>query len=241
MSKKTTENRYFEVRALEDGKRTIVGTIPYNSRSEYMGFYEVLSPGCFTKSIRESKDIRLLLEHDDSRLLARTKNGSLRLSDDEFGLHFEADLPETTDGDNLVEMLRTKLLDQLSFGFISINDKYEVVGGDEQRTILEARLIEISVVSNPAYSQTDCKLLRSLSSAFEGVENIDDKGKEAIKAEIEKLQALLPKEEEAKDEPEPAPEPEPEPEPEPQPDPEDEAKIKELLDRLAAAEKTLNS
>lgn len=228
MAKKTTENRYFEVRALEDGKRTIVGTIPYNSRSEYMGFYEVLSPGCFTKSIRESKDIRLLLEHDDSRLLARTKNGSLRLTDDEYGLHFEADLPETTDGDNLIEMLRTKLLDQLSFGFIAMNDKYEVVGGDEQRTILEARLIEISVVSNPAYTQTDCKLLRSLSSAFEGKDSIDEEGQAAIKKEIEKLQSLLPQEEHRE-------EPQPEPDPEPENDPELDA----LYQRLQKAEETI--
>ena len=227
MPKKITENRYFEVRALEEGKRTIVGTIPYNSRSEYMGFYEVLAPGCFTKSIRESKDIRLLLEHDDSRLLARTKNGSLRLTDDEFGLHFEADLPETTDGDNLIEMLRTQLLDQLSFGFIAINDKYEVVGGDELRTIQEARLIEISVVSNPAYSQTDCKLLRSLSSAFKEGEDIDEKGQEAIKAEIEKLQNLLPKqEEEHREEPKPQEE-------------DDSAEIEALYERLKKAEEII--
>lgn len=230
MSKKHTENRFFEVRALEEGKRTIVGTIPYNSRSEYMGFYEVLAPGCFSKSLRESKDIRLLLEHDDTKLLARTKNGSLRLTDDQYGLHFEADLPDTTDGNNLIECLRTSLLDQLSFGFIAINDKYEVVGGDEQRTILEARLLEISVVSNPAYAQTDCKLLRSLSSAFEGKENIDEDGQNAIKAEIEKLQALLPHEEEHREEPQPEPEPEDDP-----------AEIQALQERLQKAQDIINS
>lgn len=230
MSKKHTENRFFEVRALEEGKRTIVGTIPYNSRSEYMGFYEVLAPGCFSKSLRESKDIRLLLEHDDTKLLARTKNGSLRLTDDQYGLHFEADLPDTTDGNNLIECLRTSLLDQLSFGFIAINDKYEVVGGDEQRTIIEARLLEISVVSNPAYAQTDCKLLRSLSSAFEGKENIDEDGQNAIKAEIEKLQALLPHEEEHREEPQVEVEPEDDP-----------AEIQALQERLQKAQDIINS
>lgn len=171
--------------------RKIEGFIPYNSRSEYLGFWEYLDRGCFDKTLRESSDIKCLYDHIDSQLLARTKNNSLRFEDREDGLHFFLDAPETTLGNDVLTMVRTGLISGCSFGFQAIKDSWSSDGSE--RHIQECRLFEVSVLaSQPAYAESDVKC-RSLSDSFEGKE-IDEAGQTAIREEIEKLQNLLPKE-----------------------------------------------
>lgn len=201
MSNKNKEIRNISFNAsIDENSRTIAGIIPYNSLSEYMGYYEKLQPGCFSKTLSEQEDVRLIMEHNDSALLARTKNGSLKLDDREDGLHFEFDAPETTLGNDTLVQVREGLINGCSFGMIVYQDTYTYEDNREVRTIVEARLLEISLVySIPAYPDT-IVYTRSLSSAFKEGQEIDDAGKEAIKSEIEKLQNLLPKEEEKKEE-----------------------------------------
>lgn len=194
MKNKNIEHRALSFEVSPDS-RTIVGIIPYNSDSEYMGFIERLAPGCFSKTIAESRDIRALVEHDDQRLLARTKNGSLRFLDSAENLRYEFDAPNTQDGNDILELTRSGLINGSSFGMIVLNDRYEVIDGVEHRTITEAKLVEVSLIlSEPAYPDT-VVFTRSLSSAFEGKE-LSDSDKDAINAEIEKLRSLLPAQEE---------------------------------------------
>ena len=198
----------FDASASADS-RTISGLIPYNSLSAYMGFYEKLQPGCFSKSLSEQSDIRALIEHSDQRLLARTKNGSLKLEDSTEALRFTFEAPNTTEGDDILTMVREGLVSGCSFGMIVMSENYDYEDGKEVRTIIEARLLEISLVlSEPAYPDT-VVYTRSLSSAFEGKELTDD-DKTAIQSEIDKLQSLLPKTEEVKIEEVKEPEKEPE-------------------------------
>ena len=202
MSKKQKEIRNISFNAsIDENSRTIAGLIPYNSFSEnFGGWYEKLAPGCFTKTLSDGADVRALVEHSDGQLLARTKNGSLRLEDSPEGLHFEFDAPTTTLGEDTLVQVREGLINGCSFGFICMEENYSYEDNKEVRTILEARLLEVSLVlSTPAYPET-LVYTRSLSSAFKEGQEIDDAGKEAIKSEIEKLQNLLPKEEEKKEE-----------------------------------------
>lgn len=179
--------------SLNDDSRTINGFIPYNDLSEYMGFYERIAPGAFNKTLADGADVRALVEHCDQRLLARTKNGSLHLESREDGLHYSFDAPDTQDGNDILTMTRSGLVNGCSFGFIVINDSYEYIDGKEIRTVLEARLLEVSIVlSEPAYSNT-IVYTRSLSTAFEGKETLTEDEQKAAQAEIEKLQSLLPK------------------------------------------------
>lgn len=188
---KTKEFRSLAIN-LESESRTAHITIPYNTRSEYLGFWEILAPGCFTKTLQQSRSIRVLIEHDSSKLISRTDNGSLRIVDTPTALEADFDIPNTTEGNDLLEMIRTGLTNGASFGFICMKEDYHLENGEEVRTVLEARLLELSVVlSEPAYSASKV-FMRSLSSAFEGKE-IDDQAQESIKTEIEKLQSLLPK------------------------------------------------
>lgn len=169
--------------------RKIEGFIPYNSRSEYMGFWEYLDRGCFDKTLRESSDIKCLYDHIDSQLLARTKNNSLMFEDREDGLHFYFEAPQTTLGEDVLTMVRTGLISGCSFGFMAIKDSWSTDGSE--RHIQEARLFEVSVLaSDPAYAESDVKC-RSLSEAFKDKELSDD-DKAKIQAEIEALQSMIP-------------------------------------------------
>ena len=140
---------------LNEELRRIEGIIPYNSRSEYMGFYEEMTKGCFTKTLNESKDIRCLYGHDENQLLARTKNGSLRFEDRDDGLHFFFEAPNTQLGNDVLTMVRSELITGCSFGFSCVKEKNEIRNNERYRIVTEARLYEVSLVGSPAYEDSE--------------------------------------------------------------------------------------
>ena len=191
--KKNVEFRNIDIKV---ESRRIEGFIPYNSESSDIGFYEVLDPHCFDKTLRESKDIRALFNHTDESILARTKNNSLHFENREDGLYFNFEAPNTTIGNDVLEMAKEDLLFGTSFGMIVMNDEWRTVEGRQCRKVKEARLIEVSVLTSlPAYPDS-AVYCRSLSEALGGKETLDDTDIDSIKAEMEKLSALLPKKEE---------------------------------------------
>lgn len=191
--KKNVEFRNIDIKV---ESRRIEGFIPYNSESSDIGFYEVLDPHCFDKTLRESKDIRALFNHTDENILARTKNNSLHFENREDGLYFNFEAPNTTIGNDVLEMAKEDLLSGTSFGMIVMNDEWRTVEGRQCRKVKEARLIEVSVLTSlPAYPDS-AVYCRSLSEALGGKESLDDTDIDSIKAEMEKLSALLPKKEE---------------------------------------------
>ena len=188
--KKNVEFRNIDIKV---ESRRIEGFIPYNSESSDIGFYEVLDPHCFDKTLRESKDIRALFNHTDENILARTKNNSLHFENREDGLYFNFEAPNTTIGNDVLEMAKEDLLSGTSFGMIVMNDEWRTVEGRQCRKVKEARLIEVSVLTSlPAYPDS-AVYCRSLSEALGNKESLDDTDIDSIKAEMEKLSALLPK------------------------------------------------
>jgi len=144
-----------EVRELEGGKSEFVGFIPYNSRSEFMGFFEVVKPGCFTKTIQES-DIRCLFAHDIHKVLGRSKSGTLKFEDAEEGLKFYCPVSERSYSRDLVDLIASGDVDGISFGFSCIKDNWFADEfGNETRELVEVKLIEVSLgVTFPAYSES---------------------------------------------------------------------------------------
>jgi uncharacterized protein len=72
----------------------------YNVEARIADFVEVIRPGAFAGSL--GQDILALVDHNPTRLLARTKSGTLRLSEDDKGLRFELDVPDTSDGRDIL-------------------------------------------------------------------------------------------------------------------------------------------
>jgi HK97 family phage prohead protease len=150
----------FELRAEGDGMTFIGYAAKFNSRSEDLGgFVETIQPGAFGRSLRSRNDVKLLVNHDTGRVLASSRAKTLRLYEDQIGLRVEADLPNTTDGRDMAELLRRGDLNKMSFGFSVQKDSWN--NEMTERTLKSVRLFEVSIVSFPAYQETEA-MVRSL-------------------------------------------------------------------------------
>jgi hypothetical protein len=130
-------------------------------------FRERIVRGAFSEAIGRD-DVRLLIEHEGLPL-ARTKSGSLFLSEDSRGLRIEADL-NLSDPD--VARLKPKLergdLSNMSIGFSMRGGRqvFEEEDGKQTLRIIEkiGELFDVSLVTFPAFATTDVAL-RSMKSA----------------------------------------------------------------------------
>lgn len=168
MEMKKKEIRTFDITNLstrdvtENNSRIVTGyAAVFNSPTLlWEGLEEVISPGAFSKALSNS-DVRCLFDHDWGKVLGRTKSGTLRLEEDERGLKFEVELPNTTDANNLIESMSRGDIDQCSFGFIPTEETWDYNTDPVLRTVNEVELFEVSIVSLPAYEDTEATLARS--------------------------------------------------------------------------------
>jgi HK97 family phage prohead protease len=125
----------------------------FNSASEDLGgFIEYVAPGAFKRSLQSRNEIKLLWNHDTGEPLASLRGGTMQLVEDKRGLKVTANLPNTTRGRDVAELLRTKVIDSMSFGFNVIRDAWS--GDGKTRTLESVRLSEVSIVTFPAYNST---------------------------------------------------------------------------------------
>lgn len=154
-----------EVRKDSD-KRTLSGyAVVWNSDTTIGDYFiERIAPGAFTAAIRG--DVLALVAHDYARVIGRTKSKTLRLSEDTHGLKVEIDVPNTTDGNDLWELVERGDVTGMSFGFRATKQEWDDTGEIPQRTVIEAELYEVTATAIPAYPDTSLAK-RSLESARE--------------------------------------------------------------------------
>lgn len=125
----------------------------YGVDTRIKDFTEVILPGAFADTLAKRGDVLALVDHDAKRVLARTKSGTLRISEDSRGLSFDLDLPDTSYGRDVLALAERGDLGGMSFAF-TVPDKGECWQGD-RRELRSVTLHEISVVSSwPAYPGT---------------------------------------------------------------------------------------
>lgn len=141
-----------DLRQADNGTTLYGYAAVFDSPSEPMPFVEYVKRGAFTKTIKDGADVRLLIDHEGVPL-ARTKSGTLRLTEDERGLAVEAELdPMNPDAARVISAMKRGDLSQMSFAFRTIKDSWS-----DDRTVRELRevkLFDVSVVTFPAYEQT---------------------------------------------------------------------------------------
>lgn len=151
------------MRAEGDSRRVEGRAVVFDSWSEDLGgFREKIARGALDGVIDRS-DVFALLDHDRRRgILGRCKRGdqvSLQLEIREDGLHYAFEAPETALGNEVLSCLERGEIDGSSFAFTVLEDQWERVGDEYQRTITKIdELYDVSPVYSPAYSQTTCDL-----------------------------------------------------------------------------------
>lgn len=169
MSKPEAEKRSLvlpvERRADENGKVTVAGyAATFGDVADIGGwFHEVIARGAFTNTLRTA-DVRAYFDHDSGRVLGRSSAGTLRLKEDDKGLHVEIDLPDTSDGRDVKTLIERGDISGMSFGFAVTRQEWDETVDPPKRTILEVDLREVSIVSDPAYDGTSIAM-RSLDEA----------------------------------------------------------------------------
>jgi len=181
----TMEKRTFNIETrvehVDGGKHIVRGhAAVYSSKSQFMGFYEVIAPGAFTDELINKSDVRALINHDPNLIMARSQfgEGTLKLSADDTGLAFEYELPDTSYARDLGINLESGNITQSSFSFATPVDGTEWStdeDGHDVRTITKfSEIFDTSSVTYPAYKDAESDLVvaqRDLSKYKEGLEN----------------------------------------------------------------------
>jgi uncharacterized protein len=124
---------------------------------------EIVRPGAFANAVKEAQDVRFLFNHDPNYVVGRSTSGTCRYSEDATGLYCEADDPQTqTITDLVVKPMKRGDLTQMSFAFRVRpgGEKVTITEVDgqiiEERELTDLDLFDVSIVTYPAYEDTDC-------------------------------------------------------------------------------------
>ena len=203
-SNKDKEIRLGELRAEsnEEGSMIVEGYASvFNQETligdDEFGFIEVIDRDAFKDT--DMKDCVFKYNHKESSLvLARTRNDSLKLSVDDYGLKIRAELLDTTNGKDIYKCIKSGLLDKMSFAFTIAEDgqRLEKVNGKTKRTVTKiGKLWDVSVVDTPAYDGSSIyarskeivgEQLRKLQNSLDSERELD-----SSRLELEKLKARI--------------------------------------------------
>jgi HK97 family phage prohead protease len=139
-----------------------VFNIPAQIGSGPNQFREVIRSGAFTRALSEGQDVVCLFNHNENMVLGRTTSGTLSLKQDQHGLWYSCQLPNTTTARDIHESIKRKDINGCSFAF-TIPDggqdwsEQRDPGGSYfiQRDITDLDLIDVSPVTHPAYGGTE--------------------------------------------------------------------------------------
>ena len=205
------ERRFIEIDDVEfraeetDGKKVLSGyAAVFNKRSENLGgFVEILRPGCFRNALirEDAPTVVALFNHDEGRILGSSDNGTLALEENQTGLKFRTQLPDTPTANEVWTLVRDGYLKKCSFAF-TIAEKGDDWKEEKDGLLREIRevsgIYDVSVVTRPAYNSTSVSA-RALETAKQLSEKPpEDRGQDetgggspTVDHELENLRELL--------------------------------------------------
>jgi hypothetical protein len=166
------------------------------------GWTEFVDGGAGKKTLSENPDVAFLVNHE-GLTLARTKAGTLKLSEDKIGLAVAATLDTRVSTVNDIAILMDAgALDEMSFAFRITKQKWLDADGEEvpwwdlsgiERHISEYNLHrgDVSIVNQGANPYTDAKM-RSLTELLrDATAQPDDLDEEELRQAVAYLEELL--------------------------------------------------
>jgi len=153
-----------EIRSDVDGLKVEGYAAVFGQETDIGGmFREVIKAGAFKDAIGRD-DVVFLINHEGLPL-ARTRSGTLKLSEDSHGLKMSTTLdPEDPDVKSIAGKMKRGDLDKMSFAFFPEVQEWDDTQEPPLRTIRKASLADVSIVTTPAYEGTEIAL-RSLDAA----------------------------------------------------------------------------
>jgi HK97 family phage prohead protease len=150
------------VESSRGSRATIRGTaIVFWKLSENLGgFRELIAPSAVDRTLADGIDLRALVDHDSAKIIGRMSAGTLRVEKDASGLRVEIDPPETTTGQDIVESIRRRDVQGMSFAFSVMPDgvDWDFKVDPPVRTVHDALIREVSIVVWPAFPDTTIAL-----------------------------------------------------------------------------------
>jgi HK97 family phage prohead protease len=151
------EQRYSEVRAVDDSKFQIAGyAAKYGTIAQLGDFDETIEQGAFEDSVRSMADVKCLLNHDANVVLGRVGNGTLTLEADSIGLRFVCQLDQqNAQHKNIYASIKRGDISECSFAFTVPKDgqTFTTSSGVPLRTLRKVNLLDVSAVTYPAYRE----------------------------------------------------------------------------------------
>lgn len=151
-----TINNKFDVRE-ENGEKRLEGYFAVfgDIYELWPGATESVDPHAFDGALTD--DIRCLIDHETRLVLGRNTSGTLTLQPDVYGLHGGVLInEEDQDAMNLYARVKRHDVSQASFGFDILDEDTEYrEDGSVHWTIKKVKLYEVSIVTFPAYRDTE--------------------------------------------------------------------------------------
>ena len=161
------ENREYAPHLAEENGRIVEGyAIVFNQPSRRLFdkaskkvFTETIDPRAITKAFLDEQDIKVLFNHSNDMLLARSTfgYGTLTYEIDDYGVKYRFEMPNTTIGNDVLEMIRRGDVFGCSFAFSYAKEgiRDEKKNGENYRTVIKmASVDDFSIVVDPAYMGT---------------------------------------------------------------------------------------
>ena len=161
------ENREYAPHLAEENSRIVEGyAIVFNQQSRQLYdkaskkvFTEIIDPRAVTKAFLDDQDVKMLYNHSNDMLLARSTFGfgTLSYEIDEYGVKYRFEMPNTSVGNDVLELIRRGDVWGCSFAFSYAKDgvRDEKRNGQNFRTVIQmASIDDFSIVVDPAYLGT---------------------------------------------------------------------------------------
>lgn len=188
-----TKNFSFEVKATSENEFEGYASVFGNPD----GHDDIMVQGAFTKTLQESKRVKVLWQHDPWQPIGKP----IAMSEDSKGLHVKAKISNTALGRDVVQLLKDGVIDELSIGFNTIKDEWNAQG---KRLIKEVKLWEFSPVTFAANEQAGITVVKNMEltpqlmnmqkwidGEMKAGKVLSDKNKGLVQSAIEALTALL--------------------------------------------------
>ena len=133
----------------------------WDAPAKLSGFTEYVRKGAFRRSLERGDDVLAMVDHSPTLILGRRSAGTLVVQEDDRGLAFTVELPDTTAGRDVRVSVERGDMRGASFGF-KVNGKagerWTADGGSPVRELLDLDLFDVTVTGIPAYPDTSVAL-----------------------------------------------------------------------------------